>query len=188
MLLFITISVNLVLFAGLAVWAIRLAVVEDQPRIRPLAWSLAVVALAFVLGAATRLLLVAVRIGWLSQDVGDFVTSEWHLVQSLVATALGVIGLLVARRFASPIRQADRFASAFSERVTGEVDLEALGLTKRESEVLAAIAAGKLSDQEIADELYISPATAGTHVKNILRKAGLSSRRDLALLVASSKR
>ncbi|MCH7901687.1 MAG: DNA-binding response regulator, partial [Acidobacteria bacterium] len=46
------------------------------------------------------------------------------------------------------------------------------------------IAAGQLSDREIADALYISPATAGTHVRNILRKAGLHRRNDLLLLVS----
>ena len=57
----------------------------------------------------------------------------------------------------------------------------------RELEVLEVIAAGSMSDKDIADSLYISPATAGTHVKNILRKSGLSSRRDLVLLSASDQ-
>ncbi len=185
--LFVAITVNVVLFAGLAVWAVRYALTEELPRIRPLAWGLAAVAIAFVLGAATRLLLVGVRLGWLDGRVSDFLLSDWHLVQSLVATTLGVGGLLLARRVGRPLRQADRIASAVSDRLPTEADLEEAGLTAREQEVLEVIAQGKLSDQEIADELFISPATAGTHIKNILRKTGMSSRRDLALLAASRR-
>ncbi len=181
----VAITVNVLLFAGLAVWAVRYALQEDLPRIRPLAWGLAAVAVAFVLGAGTRLLLVGVRLGWLDGRVSDFLLSEWHLVQSLMATTLGVGGVMLARRLGQPLREADRIVSALADRLPTGVELEQAGLTAREREVLAVIIAGRLSDQEIADDLYISPATAGTHVKNILRKTGMKSRRDLALLAAS---
>ena len=187
-LLFVTISINLLLFAGLAVWAVRFAMREELPRIRPLAWGLAAVAIAFVLGAATRLLLVGVRLGWLDGAVGEFVTSDWHLLQSTVATVLGVAGFFLARRVGGSLRQADRIASVVTDRLPSEAEFEDLGLTAREREVLAVLATGKLSDQEITQELYISPATAGTHIKNILRKAGLKSRRDLSLLAAAHRR
>lgn len=59
---------------------------------------------------------------------------------------------------------------------------ENLGLSVREQEVLAVIASGKVSDQEIADTLFISTATAATHVRNILKKAGLHDRRQLVLI------
>ena len=41
---------------------------------------------------------------------------------------------------------------------------------------------GYLSDQRIGDLLKISPSTAATHIRNILRKAALHDRRDLLLL------
>lgn len=186
--LFLTISVNLLLFAALATWAIRYAVHEELPRIKPLAWGLAVVAVAFVLGAVTRLLLVGVRIGWLDGRVSDFVLSDWHLIQSLVATALGLTGLMVARRMGGQLRQVDRIATAVTDRLPDGNNVERWGLTPRELEVFEVIAAGKLADTEIAEELFISAATAGTHVKNIMRKVGVSSRRDLALLAASRPR
>ena len=44
-------------------------------------------------------------------------------------------------------------------------------LTDREREVLAAVATG-LSNDEIAEELVISPATARTHVSRIMMKLG----------------
>jgi DNA-binding CsgD family transcriptional regulator len=43
---------------------------------------------------------------------------------------------------------------------------------------------GETSDEQIAATLFISPATAATHVRNILRKARLTSRMDLMLVGA----
>jgi two-component system, NarL family, nitrate/nitrite response regulator NarL len=48
-------------------------------------------------------------------------------------------------------------------------------LSERESEVLRLIAAG-LSAPEIAAQLFISPATVRTHVKNLFEKLGVSDR------------
>jgi DNA-binding CsgD family transcriptional regulator len=56
-----------------------------------------------------------------------------------------------------------------------------LGLTDRESEVLALVAAGK-SDGEIADQLVISKKTASVHVANIKSKLGAASRVEVATI------
>jgi NarL family two-component system response regulator LiaR len=53
-------------------------------------------------------------------------------------------------------------------------------LTEREVEVLKLVARGR-SNQEIAEQLVISEATARTHVSNILRKLHLASRTQAAL-------
>ena len=50
-----------------------------------------------------------------------------------------------------------------------------LGLTERELEVLAYVAAG-LSNREIGEALFISGKTASVHISNILRKLGVTSR------------
>jgi DNA-binding NarL/FixJ family response regulator len=55
-------------------------------------------------------------------------------------------------------------------------------LTAREREVLVLVGQG-LSNQEIATELSISPATAKTHVSRILMKVG---DRDRAQLVVTA--
>lgn len=184
----IVVVTNGVIFTALAAWAARTAMRDPSPRLRTVSWALAAVAVAFVLGAVSRLAALAVRQGWLPGTVGDFLISEWVLVQALAATGLGVAGLVVARRVVEPIRAADRIVAALADRVPKDVNVADLGLTARELDVIAVIAAGKLSDREIGEELYISPATAGTHIKNIMRKAAVSSRRELALLaLAPSK-
>jgi ATP/maltotriose-dependent transcriptional regulator MalT len=53
--------------------------------------------------------------------------------------------------------------------------LEQLGLTEREVEVLEYVAAGR-SNREIGEALFISAKTASVHVSNILRKLGVTSR------------
>ena len=53
-------------------------------------------------------------------------------------------------------------------------------LTTRELEVLRLLGAGK-ANKEIAAELSISERTARTHVSNVLRKLGLTSRTQAAL-------
>ncbi len=54
-------------------------------------------------------------------------------------------------------------------------------LTAREKEVLLLVAQGR-SNQEIADELYISERTARSHVSHMLNKLGLTSRTQAALV------
>ena len=54
-------------------------------------------------------------------------------------------------------------------------------LTGRELEVLGLVGAGK-ANKEIAAELVISERTARTHVSNVLRKIGVSSRTQAAVL------
>jgi DNA-binding CsgD family transcriptional regulator len=56
-------------------------------------------------------------------------------------------------------------------------------LTDRELEILVLVGRA-YSNKEIAGELVISERTARTHVSNILRKLGLSSRTEAALLAA----
>ncbi|MFQ5340369.1 MAG: response regulator [Anaerolineae bacterium] len=56
---------------------------------------------------------------------------------------------------------------------------EAPGLTGREQEVLSLVAEGA-TDQEIADTLSISLHTAKSHMRNILAKLHVSSRREAA--------
>jgi DNA-binding NarL/FixJ family response regulator len=62
-------------------------------------------------------------------------------------------------------------------RPTDELDR----LTDREREVLALVAEG-LTNEEIANRLYLSPATARTHVSRILTKLDARNRAGLVVL------
>jgi DNA-binding NarL/FixJ family response regulator len=58
-------------------------------------------------------------------------------------------------------------------------------LTEREVEVLALVARG-LSNHEIGTELYVTPATAKTHVSRLLMKLGARDRAQLIVLAYES--
>jgi DNA-binding NarL/FixJ family response regulator len=48
-------------------------------------------------------------------------------------------------------------------------------LSTREAEVLGLVAEG-LTDQEVAQRLYLSPRTVGQHLRSVYRKLGVKSR------------
>ena len=56
-------------------------------------------------------------------------------------------------------------------------------LTRREREVLALLCQ-RLTDQEIAERLFLSPRTVNSHVMHILAKLGATNRRDAAAIAA----
>lgn len=183
--IFLVVVGNVVLFGGLTVWGLRRALRETSPRIRTLAWALVAVSVAFVLGGLTRLTLIAIGLGWIPGRLSEFLDSGWVLVQSLLTLGVGIFAVVVIRRSAMSLRESERIVSVLSERLLGEMSLEDFGFTSRELDVLEVIAQGTMSDQEISEILSISPATAATHVRNILKKAGLKSRRELVLLLHS---
>ncbi|MCA9876844.1 MAG: response regulator transcription factor [Thermomicrobiales bacterium] len=55
----------------------------------------------------------------------------------------------------------------------------ALGLTRRERQILSLLCQ-RLTDPEIAEQLFISPYTASKHVSNVLGKLGVANRREAA--------
>jgi non-specific serine/threonine protein kinase len=66
---------------------------------------------------------------------------------------------------------------------TGWDGATSLGLTRRERDVLALLCA-RLSDLEIAEQLFLSPRTVEGHVSHILSKLGVENRRDAAATAA----
>jgi len=105
-----------------------------------------------------------------------------RLVDFLRSVARGEAALSgpIARRLLETVR-------ATGGRETGVPDSIANELTAREVEVLLLLDE-RLETDEIAKRLFISEHTVRTHVKSILRKLGVSSRREATEKLAAARR
>jgi DNA-binding NarL/FixJ family response regulator len=97
-----------------------------------------------------------------------------------VAVRLGAVPL---RRELELLAQRGRVrleAPAEPSAATAEAPSVAFsGLTQREAEVLALVAAGR-TNRQIGQELFIAPKTASVHVSRILAKLGVAGRGEAA--------
>jgi len=132
------------------------------------------------------------------RDLGD----RWGVAVAQLREADAAAATGATAKAATALRNAHRNASeigaapildqvvALSRRTRLHVDLptrvvldatsvDRLGLTARETEVLALVSAGH-TNREIGAELFVSEKTASVHVSNILRKLGVTSRVDAA--------
>ena len=78
-----------------------------------------------------------------------------------------------------------RLVAEFASRAKPAPAAELTGLTDREREVMTLVAEG-LTNAEIAERLFLSPATARTHVSRILLKLGARDRTQLVVLAYES--
>jgi DNA-binding NarL/FixJ family response regulator len=100
----------------------------------------------------------------------------------LAIAAAGIMVVLwVIMGVLRSVTKSERLARVMISTPLIDVKTSDLGLTAREVQVLEAMTEGRLSDDQIAGAFQITPATAATHVRNILRKAELHDRRDLVL-------
>ncbi|MGC4106715.1 MAG: LuxR C-terminal-related transcriptional regulator [Thermomicrobiales bacterium] len=95
------------------------------------------------------------------------------------ATAIGR-GLSVQATLDLAMARGDALSDAL-RRDAVPVGILEHGLTPRESEILRLIA-GRMSDREIGEALFISPRTVSRHVASILAKLGVHSRREAAAI------
>ncbi len=174
--------VNIVLFGILLGYAFGLQRRWQSTSIGFIAVALVLVSGTFLVASLQRLGIQAARAGLLPGEWEDFFLTNYQLVLSLVGTVAGVYAITRLRSGIRRLEDSERMLSVLTDKVPLDLDASKWQLTARETEVLGTIVSGNTSDQEIADALYISTATAATHVRNILRKTGLSNRLDLMLV------
>jgi non-specific serine/threonine protein kinase len=147
----------------------ELALIDDRPELA-----------ARLLGAADawRSKHEAPVIGYYPSVTQAFVTARERLGDAAYDAALAAgralsldeaVGEVNAMWTATPPRQPSIRHDAAA----------ALGLTRRERQILTQLCA-RLTDQEIAERLYLSPRTVEGHVSHILGKLGAANRREAA--------
>jgi DNA-binding NarL/FixJ family response regulator len=151
---------------------------EALPRLRAAAPAAEVVVLTA--SGTEENLLGAIRGG----AAGYLLKSEppERIVEFLRGVARGEAALSgsVARRLLETLRET-------GGRETGIPDAIAAALTARELEILLLLD-DRLETDEIAKRLFISGHTVRSHVKSILRKLDVSSRRDAVEKLAAARR
>lgn len=101
----------------------------------------------------------------------------------LVAVVFTGLGIWAGLRLTRP-KVVEVEVSAPFER--DDTAIKKLGISKREYEVLELVAAG-LSNQDIAERLFVSTSTVKTHVSNVLAKLD-AGRRTEAIAKAKEMR
>jgi DNA-binding NarL/FixJ family response regulator len=108
--------------------------------------------------------------GFLLKDIDP---DELRRAVKVVAAGEALLSPSVTRRLI------DRFATRTGPAPMSPETLDAL--TDREREVLSLVAEG-LNNDEIAERLFLSPATAKTHVSRTLMKLGARDRAQLVVI------
>lgn len=117
--------------------------------------------------------------GFLTKDAGAD-----EILRAITDVAAGHAQLdpAVQRRLLDALSGGDRLGGGHAPGAPGAASADAAeppeGLTPREAEVLAHIAAGE-SNAEIAAALFVSEATVKTHINHIFSKTGLRDRAQL---------
>lgn len=114
------------------------------------------------------------------QALGKLLLAELHLAQGSTAAVeplLDEVEAVCAPRNATPaLERAAALREAFQGRpAEPEPTPDPAGLTAREVEVLQLVAQG-MTNQEVAERLFVSPRTVGVHLNSIYRKINVSSR------------
>jgi DNA-binding NarL/FixJ family response regulator len=99
--------------------------------------------------------------------------------------APSVTGALIREFVRRPAPGGPAGAGERSGDGSGDHGEELASLTDREREVLALVARG-WSNQEIGQALYVTPATAKTHVSRLLMKLGARDRTQLVVIAYES--
>lgn len=110
------------------------------------------------------------------RDEGKALLAQvWHEAHTMEAGWITTQAALAARRFRVPL--------PLDHDAPGPLDR----LTPREREVLALVTGGA-TNRAIAEALFITEKTAGSHVGNVLAKLGVGNRGEAAALARAAER
>ncbi|MEJ5995486.1 response regulator transcription factor [Pedobacter sp. Du54] len=127
----------------------------------------------FLYGICLALLLLVLR--WLEVRFIIFQHS-FELYAAGIAILFTALGIWLALKLGKPkIVEKEIYITTSSDFVLNENSLAKLGLSTRELEVLQLMSAGK-SNQEIADELFLSLNTIKTHSSRLFEKMEVKRR------------
>ncbi len=101
---------------------------------------------------------------------------SFEIYAAVIAILFTMLGILLALNLSKPIIvEKEIYLTALPDFVLNEHELIKLGLSTRELEVLQLMAAGK-SNQEIADQLFLSLNTIKTHSSRLFEKMDVKRR------------
>lgn len=103
---------------------------------------------------------------------------SFEMYAGIIALLFTALGVWLAIKLIQPktiIVEKEVLENDITDVVINTLEIEKLGLSKREIEVLNMLATG-LSNQEIGDQLYISLATVKTHVSKLYDKLDVKRR------------
>ena len=96
---------------------------------------------------------------------------SWYI--GLIAVLFAILGIWAGRKISH--KKSGNEPEALPQFKPKAAILTQLGITPRELEVLEQVAQG-LSNQEIADKLFVSLNTVKTHTSNVFSKLGVQRR------------
>ena len=132
--------------------------------------------LILIYSACMSLLLFLLK--WLELRL-IIIDHSFEIYVGSIALIFTVFGIWLATKLISPrITIVEKKVYTEDKPVTAKPDIteiQKMGLSKREMEVLSLMAAGA-SNQEIADTLFISLATVKTHASRIFEKMDVKRR------------
>jgi DNA-binding CsgD family transcriptional regulator len=130
-----------------------------------------------------------VAYAWFRRAEALLAASDRDAAAAVLGRAAEITGRLGARLLEGEVKALARrarleiapHAAATAPAAGPPTPSELLGLTRREAEVLALVAAGR-SNRQIAQALFISPKTVSVHVSNILAKLDVTGRVEAATI------
>jgi len=107
----------------------------------------------------------------LREHLGDRFDAHWEADRSLTAAEIRALAREILDDQLLPAKSSSRL----SRRTNIRSLIKDMGVTEREIEVLALVAAGK-TDRDIGEELFISTRTVQSHVAHLLTKLEVGTR------------